>query len=115
MSAPDPRARLRAVLDGLLRKLTRRTWANARQMQVDAGAAMALLREVSIPNGEHVAMQLGALLRELGRPRPDLSRYVLTVEEAIGAIDRGEARAREEEKEDAGEERADAPGDGPAA
>ena len=89
-AGPPPReglAELRAVLDLLLRRLTRRAYATPREMQVDAGRAISLLLEVRVPNGEYLASTLSGLIRELGQRRPDLLRHIVILESFLAQID----------------------------
>jgi hypothetical protein len=79
---------LHAVLDRLVRRMTRRVFGSPREMQMDASAAIGLLREVELPNREYLAGQMANLVRELGQRRPDLFRYVVTVESTLGEIEK---------------------------
>jgi hypothetical protein len=81
--------RLHATLDRLVRRLTRRMYGNAREMQMDAGAVISLLYGLEVPNKSILSSTLASLVRELGQRRPDLFRFIVTLEsslEQIGAM-----------------------------
>lgn len=84
---PDPLRRLHAVLDRLVRRLSRRVRATPREMQMDASAAIGLLREVELPSREYLASRLAHLIRELGQKRPNVFQYVVMLEETVGALE----------------------------
>lgn len=90
MHAPSredhPLRHLHAVLDRLLRRMTRRLPGGPREMQVDAGTAIGLLHEVDLPNREYVASVLSGVIRELGQRRPDLLRQITFLEETLAEI-----------------------------
>ncbi len=79
--------RLHAVLDRLLRRMTRRYPGSPREMQMDAAAAIDLLLAVHVPNREYLSTSLARLIRELGQRRPDLFRHVTLVEAALNQLD----------------------------
>ncbi|HEX2190813.1 MAG TPA: hypothetical protein VHG51_18040 [Longimicrobiaceae bacterium] len=85
-SPRDSLRRLHATLDRLLRRMTRRLHGSPREMQMDAAAAIALLPQVEVPNRAYLASTLGNLVRELGQRRPDLLRYVVTLEGSLAQV-----------------------------
>lgn len=82
-----PLRQLHAVLDRLGRRMTRQLYATPREMQMDASAAIGLLLQAEIANREYLAGQMASLVRELGQRRPDLLRYIVTVESALTQIE----------------------------
>jgi hypothetical protein len=81
--------RLHATLDRLVRRLTRRMYGTVREMQMDAGAVIGLLYGLEVPNKPILSSTLASLVRELGQRRPDLFRFIVTLEsslEQIGAM-----------------------------
>jgi hypothetical protein len=81
--------RLHATLDRLVRRLTRRMYGTVRETQMDAGAAIGLLYGLEVPNKPILSSTLASLVRELGQRRPDLFRFIVTLEsslEQIGAM-----------------------------
>lgn len=82
-SSREQLRRLHTVLDRLLRRMTRRLRGSPREMQVDAGTAIGLLQQVEVPNRAYLAGTLSSLVRELGQRRPDLFRYVVTLESTL--------------------------------
>lgn len=81
--------RLHATLDRLVRRLTRQLYGSPREMQMDAGAVINLLYGVEVPNKAYLSSTLANLVRELGQRRPDLFRYIVTLQsslEQIGAM-----------------------------
>ncbi|HEV2734010.1 MAG TPA: hypothetical protein VGV85_04190 [Longimicrobiaceae bacterium] len=81
--------RLHATLDRLVRRLTRRMYGTVRETQMDAGAAIGLLYGLEVPNRAILSSTLASLVRELGQRRPDLFRFIVTLEsslEQIGAM-----------------------------
>jgi hypothetical protein len=79
----DPLEQLHAVLRRLVRRMTRREFSTPRLMQVDVGAALALLNRTEFPRKLIVKRHLTELLPEVGRRRPDLGRHVVALEEAV--------------------------------
>lgn len=73
---------LHAVLQLLVRQMTRLVWSNPRQTQMTVGKGLNLIRRVDFPKQSLVQRALMDLMRELGRPRPDLYRYIMTLEDA---------------------------------
>lgn len=71
---------LQAILDRLVRRLTRREWATPRMMQIDAGEALSLLRRLEYPKKDILRRTLSELLRELGGQRVEQFRYVKILE-----------------------------------
>jgi len=82
----DDLRRLHATLDRLLRRMTRRIPGSPREMQMDASAAITLLYRVEVPNRAYLVSTLGGLVRELGQRRPDLLRFIVTLESALPQI-----------------------------
>lgn len=85
-SRRDALRHLHATLDRLLRRMTRRLHGSPREMQMDAAAAIGLLQQVEVPNRAYLASTLGNLVRELGQRRPDLLRYVVTLEGSLTQV-----------------------------
>ncbi len=83
---PEELRRLHATLDRLVRRLTRRLHGSAREMQMDAGTVISLLYGVHVPNKAHLSSTLAALVRELGQRRPDLFRFIVTLEGYLAQI-----------------------------
>jgi hypothetical protein len=90
MDRPAPRTeelrRLHATLDRLLRRMTRRLPGSPREMQMDAGAAIAMLYDLEVPNRAGLSATLAGLLRELGQRRPDVLRHVVVLESSVAQI-----------------------------
>ncbi len=84
--SPQDLRRLHATLDRLVRRLTRRMYGNAREMQMDAGAVIGLLYGVDVPNKAYLSSTLASLVRELGQRRPDLFRFIVTLESSLEQI-----------------------------
>jgi hypothetical protein len=80
-------AELAAVLHQLVKRMTKRLFATPRMMQMDVGRALSLLNRVHYPKRLFLRRALSDLLRELGKRRPDLHRYVVTLEEAAREMD----------------------------
>jgi hypothetical protein len=78
--------RLHATLDRLVRRLTRQLYGSPREMQMDAGLAINLLYGVEVPNKAYLSSTLAALVRELGQRRPDLLRFIVTLEKSLAQI-----------------------------
>ena len=78
--------RLHATLDRLVRRLTRQLYGSPREMQMDAGAAINLLYGLEVPNRAYLSSTLANLVRELGQRRPDLLRYIVTLEKSLEQI-----------------------------
>ena len=86
MADPTPDealAELRDVLHRLVLRLTRRSFATPRQMQMDVGTALAMLGRVEFPRKLLTKRSLMELLPELGRRRPNLQRHVTVLEESV--------------------------------
>ncbi len=77
---------LHATLDRLLRRMTRRIPGSPREMQMDASSAIGMLYRVEVPNRAYLVSTLGGLVRELGQRRPDLLRFIVTLESALAQI-----------------------------
>jgi|GEM_PF-3122474 len=93
---------LSAVLDRLVRRLTRRAPGTPREMQMDAARAITLLNDVRVPNREYLASNLAAVIRELGQRRPDLHRYIVLLETSATQVEAALQRAPEPEEEPGG-------------
>lgn len=78
--------RLHATLDRLVRRLTRRLHGSPREMQMDAGAVIGLLYGLEVPNKAILSSTLASLVRELGQRRPDLFRFIVTLESSLAQI-----------------------------
>lgn len=79
--------RLHATLDRLVRRLTRRMYGTVREMQMDAGAVIGLLYGLEVPNKAILSSTLASLVRELGQRRPDLFRFIVTLESSLEQIE----------------------------
>ena len=79
----DPLEQLYTVLHRLVMRMTRRAFSTPRLMQMDVGAALALLARTEFPRKLIVKRHLSELLREAGKRRPDLGRHVVALEEAV--------------------------------
>jgi hypothetical protein len=90
MSDFDPketREELRLLLRTLVQRLTRQSFATPLQKQLDVGKAISLVNRLDdFPEQLIVRRALGDLLRELGKRRPDVHRYVLILEKAVGQL-----------------------------
>jgi hypothetical protein len=86
MSDTDPREireELRLLLRTLVQRLTRQSFATPLQKQLDVGKAISLVNQLDdFPEQLILRRALGDLLRELGKRRPDLHRYVVLLEKA---------------------------------
>ena len=78
--------RLHATLDRLVRRLTRQLHGSPREMQMDAGLAINLLYDVEVPNKAYLSSTLANVVRELGQRRPDLFRYIVTLQKSLEQI-----------------------------
>ena len=86
----DPTEDLRefqSLLITIVKRLTRQIFSNARLTQIDVGKAMAMAPHVEYPPVIYVRKVLPELMRELGKPRPDLRRHVTVVEQAVVFIE----------------------------
>jgi hypothetical protein len=79
--------RLHATLDRLVRRLTRRMYGTVRETQMDAGAVIGLLYGLEVPNKSILSSTLASLVRELGQRRPDLFRFIVTLEGSLEQIE----------------------------
>lgn len=71
----------------ILKQLTRLMFTTPRLTQINVGHAMALSQRVEYPRIVFARKVLPELLRELGKPRPDLRRHVVVLEQAVHDID----------------------------
>lgn len=86
--SPEHLQELRFLLDRLVRRMTRRSFATPLQMQMDVGNAMSMLNRTGhFPRRPLMLRALPDLLRELGSRKPDLFRYVTILEETVVEID----------------------------
>lgn len=90
MSDPETRANkeeLEQLLRRLIQRLTKQRFATTRQKQFDVGQAIALVsRTDDFPEHLIVRRALAELIRELGKRRPDVHRYVLILERAANQL-----------------------------
>jgi hypothetical protein len=85
----EKREELRDLLRLLVQRLTKQRFATALQKQIDVGKAIVLANQIEdFPDRHIVRRALAELLRELGKRRPDLHRYVVILEKA--AVQLGE-------------------------
>ena len=83
----DNKEELRLLLRRLVQRLTKQTFATTLQKQLDVGNAISLVNRIDdFPERHIVRRALAELLRELGKRRPDVHRYVLILEKAIGQL-----------------------------
>ena len=75
------------LLVTIVKRLTRQMFSTPRLTQIEVGRAMALVLRVEYPQVIYVRKVLPELLRELGKPRPDLRRHVQVIEQAVVYID----------------------------
>jgi hypothetical protein len=73
---------LEALLFRIVQRMTHRLFTTPRLTQLDVGHAISLAQRVDFPQASKVRKALPDLLRELGKKRPDLHRYILLLEEA---------------------------------
>ncbi len=79
---------LQALLQLIVRKLTRQIFTTPRLTQLDVGNAIVLVQRLDeYPRRFIVRKARAELLRELGKKRPDLHRYVVTLEDAVNDLD----------------------------
>lgn len=76
-----------SLLVTIVKRITRQIFSNARLTQIDVGRAMSMVVGVQYPQVIYVRKALPELLRELGKPRPDLRRYVEVLEQAVVYIE----------------------------
>jgi hypothetical protein len=73
---------LQALLHRIVQRMTRQIFTTPRLTQVDVSEAMVLIHRVDFPKASLVRRALPDLLRELGKKRPELFRYILSLEDA---------------------------------
>ena len=73
---------MEALLFRIVQRMTHRLFTTPRLTQLDVGAAIVLVQRVDFPKSDLVRRALPDLLRELGKKRPDLHRYILLLEDA---------------------------------
>ena len=71
----------------IVMRLTRLMFSTPRLTQIDVGKAMVLSQRVEYPKVLYARKVLPELLRELGKPRPDLRRHVMVLEQTVHDID----------------------------
>ena len=74
---------LKLILHRIVQRLTRQIFTTPLQTQIDVGQAIAINNRVSFPKQSLLARTLVDLLREVGKKRPDIYRYVLVLEDAV--------------------------------
>jgi hypothetical protein len=78
----DDLRELHALLFRIVQRMTHRMFTTPRLTQIDVGRAIVLAQRVDFPKALLVRRALPDLLRELGKKRPDLHRYILLLEDA---------------------------------
>jgi hypothetical protein len=73
---------LEELLFRIVQRMTHRLFTTPRLTQIDVGRAITLAQRVDFPKALLVRRALPDLLRELGKKRPDLHRYILLLEDA---------------------------------
>ena len=73
---------MEALLFRIVQRMTHRLFTTPRLTQIDVGHAISLAHRVDFPKASLVRKALPELLRELGKKRPDLHRYILLLEDA---------------------------------
>ena len=74
---------LEELLFRIVQRMTHRLFTTPRLTQIDVGHAISLAQRIDdFPYAIKVRKALPELLRELGKKRPDLHRYILLLEEA---------------------------------
>ena len=74
---------LEELLFRIVQRMTHRLFTTPRLTQIDVGRAISLTQRIDdFPYAIKVRKALPELLRELGKKRPDLHRYILLLEEA---------------------------------
>ena len=80
---PDDLRELEELLFRIVKRMTHRMFTTPRLTQLDVGHAITLAARVGdFPKAMLVRKALPELLRELGKKRPDLHRYILLLEDA---------------------------------
>ena len=74
------------LLFRIVQRMTHRLFTTPRLTQLDVGRAISLAQRVDFPKADLVRRALPDLLRELGKKRPDLHRYILLLEDAARDI-----------------------------
>ena len=79
----DDLRELEELLFRIVKRMTHRMFTTPRLTQIDVGHAISLAHRIGdFPYAIKVRKALPELLRELGKKRPDLHRYILLLEEA---------------------------------
>ena len=79
----DDLRELEALLFRIVQRMTHRLFTTPRLTQLDVGRAITLVHRIDdFPKKVLVRKALPELLRELGKKRPDLHRFILLLEEA---------------------------------
>jgi hypothetical protein len=73
---------METLLFRIVQRMTHRLFTTPRLTQLDVGSAIVLAQRIDFPQAEKVRKALPDLLRELGKKRPDLHRYILLLEDA---------------------------------
>jgi hypothetical protein len=73
---------LEELLFRIVQRMTHRLFTTPRLTQLDVGSAIVLAQRLDFPQADKVRKALPDLLRELGKKRPDLHRYILLLEDA---------------------------------
>ena len=74
------------LLFRIVQRMTHRLFTTPRLTQLDVGRAISLAQRMDFPQADLVRRALPDLLRELGKKRPDLHRYILLLEDAARDI-----------------------------
>ena len=79
----DDLREMEELLFRIVKRMTHRMFTTPRLTQIDVGHAITLAARVGdFPKAMLVRKALPELLRELGKKRPDLHRYILLLEDA---------------------------------
>ena len=73
---------LEELLFRIVQRMTHRLFTTPRLTQLDVGRAISMAQRMDFPQADKVRRALPDLLRELGKKRPDLHRYILLLEDA---------------------------------
>ena len=75
---------LEALLFRIVQRMTRRLYSTPLLTQIDVGHAISLAYRIEdFPHASKVRKALPDLVRELGKRRPDLLRYVVLLEAVV--------------------------------
>jgi hypothetical protein len=74
------------LLFRIVQRMTHRLFTTPRLTQLDVGRAISLGHRLDFPKADLVRKALPDLIRELGKKRPDLHRYILLLEDAARDI-----------------------------